>query len=120
MKQFLASWRHVVPYLLIVVVFVWGLRETSQAREEDARIERSAALTLCADNNKRTAVIREFVVAATADPNPAQYDFIVDPVLRQGVIDSARAGRAVMRARVIETFKDRDCAAELPAPPNGN
>lgn len=120
MKAFAEKWWHVLPYLLILAVFVWTVHQQSETRKDDARVERNAALAFCVDSNKRTALIREFIYATTGDPPAAQYDFITDPELRRGVMEQSRASRAAMRARVEGTFRDRDCPAEFPAPPDGN
>lgn len=120
MKAFFARYRGALPYLLIVAVFVWGLAQQSNAREEDARIERSAALQFCNDSNVRTTLIREFILSLTEPPNPAQYAFIADPVLRASALEQATRSRAALRSRAIETFRNRDCAKEFPAPPDGN
>jgi hypothetical protein len=104
-------------YVALMGVFVLGLSLMTELRRGDARVEREAALRFCNDSNERTTVIRDFMLAATAEPNPAQYDFIVDPVLRAGVLDQARRARADMRERVAGTFLPRDCAGEFPSPP---
>lgn len=114
-----AQWVRAIPYIGIVVLFALGLRQQAEARTEDARIERSAALSFCADSNRRTAVIREFIYGFTTPPTPAQFDYIPDPVLRAAALEQATASRATLRTRAAETFKDRDCAAEFPAPPDG-
>lgn len=121
----LYRWRHVLLYVAICAVFVFTVRQVSDLRDADAqaardaaRAERTSAIRLCESGNERTAVLRDFLFAATAEPDPKQFDFIADPQLRAGVIDQALRGRAEMRARVADVFTERDCVRDLPQPPD--
>jgi hypothetical protein len=103
-------WQMTLVLVAITAVFVlsvWGL--ANQARES-----RDANVRFCEGGNERTAVILDFILRASADPDPRQFEFITDPVLRQGALDQARRGRAEQRARALRTFTARNCNAEFP------
>jgi hypothetical protein len=112
-------WQTAILFAGACAVFAGGLYETSARRAADARIERTAAIRFCEDDNAGRALLRDFVLAAVRDPDPRQYEFIEDPTLRAGALDQARRSRAEMRGRAEATFTARDCAAQFPAPPNG-
>jgi hypothetical protein len=112
LQAWAVRWQTTLVLLAVTAVFVlslWGLASQNRnAREADLRF--------CQSSNERTKVIVEFIYAATADPDPRQYDFIADPVLRAGALEQARKGRAAQRKRAAETFTLRDCEAEYPPP----
>jgi hypothetical protein len=117
--SWVVRWQTTLVLLAITVVFIGGLHVTGELREADARAERTAAIRLCESGNERTAVLRDFMAPMTADPDERQYAFITDPQLRAGALDQARRSRAELRDRVAKAFTLRDCAAELPPPPDG-
>lgn len=118
------NWPITLVYLLVCGVFVFTVGRFNSVNETTARDSRARAADLrdanvrfCQSSNERTAVIRDFVLAVSQDPDPRQFDFITDPVLRAGALDQARRTRAEMRARVSATFTLRDCDAEFPPVP---
>lgn len=113
----LTRWQTTIVLIAITALFFYGLRSTSELRKEDARIERQAAIRFCESANERTQVIRDFLMAATAPPDPRQFEYIEDDHLREGAIEQARRGRSETRGRVDQTFTLRDCPAEFPPPP---
>lgn len=117
--SWVVRWQMTLALLAVTAVFIGGLHVTGELREADARAERTAAIRLCESGNERTAVLRDFLSPMTADPDERQYAFITDPTLRAGALDQARRSRAELRQRVDKAFKLRDCAAELPPPPDG-
>lgn len=103
-------WQMALVYAAITAVFVitvWGMANQSRTRWE-------ADLRDCRRGNERTAVLLDFILKATADPDPRQFEFIEDQQLRQGAIDQSRRGRAEQRERATRTFTLRDCDAEYP------
>lgn len=91
-------WQMTLVLVAITGVFlatVWNIRE--------------ADLRDCRRSNERTAVLLDFILKASADPDPRQFEFIADPALRQGVIDQSRRGRAEQRERAVATFTQRVC-----------
>lgn len=104
-------------YVLIVAIAILGFREIQQRQVADARAERTAAMNSCRDGNKRTETIRAVLLRAIADPPPESYDFIKDPVLRKGVIESGLKSRAQIRQEITVNLTARDCDKEIPAPP---
>ena len=109
-RAWVARWQMTLLFVAITAVFVlciWILADQNRARAE-------ADLRDCRRANDRTTVLLEFILKASADPDPRQYDFITDPVLRQGVIEQSRKGRAEQRERAARTFTLRDCEAEYP------
>lgn len=103
----LYRWRHLFAYLLIAGLFVYTVQS-----------QRAAAVRLCESGNERTAVLRDFMTPFTAEPDERQFAFIQDAATRAGALESAKRGRAELRDRVARTFTQRDCAAELSAPPD--
>jgi hypothetical protein len=103
-------WQMTLVLIAITAVFVltvWNLsKQASESRDANVRF--------CQGGNERTAVILEFVLKASADPDPRQFEFITDPTLRAGALDQARRARAEQRERAIRTFTQRDCDAEFP------
>jgi hypothetical protein len=91
----------------VFVLTVWSVVDQSRARRE-------VDLRDCRRGNERTAVILDFILKASADPDPRQFEFIADPTLRQGAIEQSRRGRAEQRDRATRTFTLRDCDAEYP------
>lgn len=97
----------IVAITAVFVIAVWGLASQNRnAREADLRA--------CRRGNDSRVLLLDFVFKASADPDPRQYEFIADPVLRQGVIDQSRRGRAEQRERALRTFTPVDCEAEYP------
>jgi hypothetical protein len=122
-------WPNALLYLAITAVFVFTVNQASDLRESDVKAARDRSeqirdsnLRFCMSSNERTALLREFVLSVTQDPDPRQYDYIADPKLRQGVLDQARRSRAATRERVDKTFTQRDCERDYPPlpPVNGN
>jgi hypothetical protein len=105
-------WQISLLFAAITLVFVFGLWSASNQRH--AAWE--ADIRFCHSSNERTVVLRDFVLAASVDPDPRQFDFIADPKLRAGVIEQARKGRADQRDRANRTFTTRNCEAEYPEP----
>lgn len=94
-------WQMTLVLIAITGVFVlsiWSIRE--------------ADLRDCQRANQRTTVLLDFILKASADPDPRQFEFIADQQLRQGVIEQSRRGRAEQRDRAIGTFTQRNCDAE--------
>jgi hypothetical protein len=114
---YVTRWQTTILFAALGVLFAGGLWSNAVGRREDARIERAAALRTCETGNERTAVIRDFILAASQDPDPRQYEFIADPKLREGALEQTKRARAEQRDRTTRTFQLRDCAAELPPPP---
>ena len=111
-RAWVTRWQMTLVFVAITGVFVltvWTMaQQTRNAREADLRF--------CKSSNERTMVIREFIHAATADPDPRQYEYITDPALRAGALEQSRKGRAAQRERADRTFTLRDCEAEYPPP----
>ena len=108
--QWAKRWQVTLVLVAITAVFVltvWSIsNQAASAREADVRA--------CQRGNDSRALLLDFVLQASADPDPRQYEFIADPALRQGVIDQARRGRAQQRERAQRTFAPVDCSAEYP------
>lgn len=124
MKAWLAGHQTTALFLGLAAVFVVSVWLVAARQADDARASRDRAVAnwradvdSCETTNERTAVLLDFILKASADPDPRQFEFITDPVLRQGALDQARRGRADMRARAIDTFQPRNCGA-IPAPPS--
>lgn len=103
-------WQMTAVLVAITAVFmltVWSI--SSQARNA-----READLRACRRGNESRALLLDFVLKASADPDPRQYEFITDPTLRAGVLDQSRRGRAEQRDRANATFRPVDCEAEYP------
>lgn len=103
-------WSNAILYIAITGVFVfcvWLLAAQNRAAIEADRRD-------CRRSNERTTVILDFILKASADPDPRQYAFITDPALRDGALDQARRVRAEQRDRATRTFTLRDCDAEYP------
>ena len=121
-----AHWPNALLYIGLTLVFVFTVNQVSNLRDADVlaarerdELIRDANVRFCASSNERTALLRDFVLSVIQDPDPRQYDYIADPVLRQGVLDQARRTRSATRTRVDETFTQRDCEREFPPlPPN--
>lgn len=107
-----SHWPNALVYIFVCAVFVLGLWNLAQ----QGRAAREADLRFCRSSNERTVVIRDFILNASRDPDPRQYEFITDPALRQGVIEQSRKGRAAQREQAERTFVPRDCDAEYPQP----
>ena len=120
-----------LAFVGVVAVCIYSVNDrreadtrTLQARQEaDARLDRQrvrdlwqANLRGCQEGNVSRAVLRDFLVAATAPPDPRQFEFIADPQLRAGAFEQATRSRAEMRTRA-EVFGPRDCVAAYPEPP---
>lgn len=117
-------WPITLVYVFVCAVFVFTVSATNRLRDEDvaqayqqAVALRDSAVRGCEASNERTAVLRDFVLAVSQDPDPRQFDFIVDPALRAGALEQSRRARADMRGRVARVFVLRDCDAEYPPPP---
>lgn len=115
-ERFWSIWR-LASFVLIVLISFLGFREVNQRQIADARAERTAALGSCRDGNRRIETIKNVLLRAVADPPPESYDFIKDPVLRQGVIENGARSRAQIRQEIETNLKPRDCEREIPAPP---
>jgi hypothetical protein len=103
-------WQMTLVLTAITAVFVLTVWSISNQAQES----RQASIRFCESGNERTAVILDFILKASADPDPRQFEFITDPALRAGALDQARRGRAEQRQRAIRTFTPRDCNAEFP------
>lgn len=105
-----SHWPNAILYVAVCAVFVltvWNVSNQSrQAREADLRA--------CERGNASRALLLDFVLKASADPDPRQYEFITDPALREGVLDQARRGRAEQRERARAAFTPVDCQTEYP------
>lgn len=110
LRAWVVRWQMTLVLVAITTVFViavWGLASQSRnAREADLRA--------CARGNESRALLLDFVLKASADPDPRQYEFIADAALRQGVIEQSKRGRAEQRERAQRTFTPVDCEAEYP------
>jgi hypothetical protein len=120
--RLLSHWRNVLLYLFVVGVFIFTVWTTGEARDRDIEQARAVAEQLrqaniraCEVGNERVIVLRDFLVAATSEPDPRQFEFIADPQLRAGALEQARRSRAEMRARTM-VFVPRDCQKEWPPP----
>lgn len=130
MKRLISShwWATHLPitivYVCVCAVFVFTVNSVSNLREEDASqayqtavSNRDASVRFCEGGNERTAVLREFLLSAVQEPDPRQFDFIADPVLRAGALDQSRRSRSELRDRIEHTFTPRNCHAEFPPLP---
>jgi hypothetical protein len=100
----------------LVVVFAAGLAGFNRASVDRARDAWRSDLRTCDGTNESRRVLRDFVTAASADPDPRQYEFIADKALRDGVLEQARRSRATMRADAARAFAPLDCPVLYPEP----
>ncbi len=114
-------WPNALLYGFVCAVFVFTVNQSGSLREHDQRAAlrhtldlREANVAFCDEGNKRTALLREFALSLAQPPDPRQFEFIADPDLRRGVFDQAVRSRADMRARIDETFQQRDCERTFP------
>lgn len=97
----------------VMALGLWGFNRASVERAHDAW---RADLSTCERTNESRRVLRDYITAATADPDPRQYAFITDQALRDGALEQARRSRATMRADAARVFAPIDCPTLYPEP----
>lgn len=110
LRAWARRWQTTLLFAGITAVFVLTVWNISG----QARAAREADLRACQRGNESRALLLDFVLKASADPDPRQFEYIADPVLRAGVIEQSRRSRAEQRDRATATFRPVDCEAEYP------
>jgi hypothetical protein len=110
LRRWVGHWQMSLVLVAVTAVFVFAVwilaYQFREAREADLRA--------CQRGNESRALLLDFVLKASADPDPRQFEFIADPKLREGALDQARRGRAEQRDRATRTFTPVNCDAEYP------
>lgn len=104
-------------FVLIGLLGAFGLWDARQRRTDDARKERTAAIQSCLTGNERLHTIRDVMLAAVKPPDPHAFDYITDPVLREGIVHQSTEARRALTDEITKKLADRNCQAEFPAPP---
>lgn len=108
-----SHWR-IAAFVFLALITALGMWDLRSRGAREAELLRKNQVAACEATNDTRNAIETFLGKTVQPPDPESYDYITDPVLREGVIKQATERYNNTKRFMQEAFRPRDCGALFP------